>query len=224
VLTALLDAAASWPVPVVLAVSGALLVVESGTLFGVVLPGTTMLVALGLWSLTAPHALAFAVVAAAAATVAGAHVGWLRGRAGAPFGRARGRFGRLAETRAQHAGTWLTERGRPATATLIACGHWAAAARPLLPRLAGAAGVPYRTVGPVLMVSGSGWAATLVLLGNRVGALVVTTAAWVPILVVALLVAALLLRSHAARRRAGPASVPDRAPLIAPSRPFADPG
>jgi membrane-associated protein len=92
-------------VPVVLAVSGALLVVESGTLSASSCPAPRCFVALGLWSLTAPHALAFAVVAAAAATVAGAHVGWPRGRAGAPVGRARGRFGRLAETRVQHAGS-----------------------------------------------------------------------------------------------------------------------
>jgi membrane-associated protein len=88
---------------------------------------------------------------------------------------------------------------------LLACGHWAAAARPVLPRVAGAAGVPYRTVGPALVVSGSGWATTLVLLGNRVGAFVVTTAAWVPVVLV---ITALVLRSRtgdrATRRSARP--------------------
>jgi membrane-associated protein len=199
VLTALLDIAATWPAPVVLGVAGVLLVVESGALVGIVLPGTTLLVALGLWSLTAPHVLAPAVIAAAVATVTGAHLGWLRGRSGAPVGRAPGQLGRLTDARGRQAGAWLAERGRPATVALLACGHWAAAARPVLPRVAGAAGVPYRTVGPVLVLSGSAWAATLVLLGNRVGALVVTTAAWVPILLVALLVAALVLRSRVRR-------------------------
>jgi len=189
VLTAILDAVAAWPVPVVLGVASALLIVESGSLVGILLPGTTLLVALGLWTLTAPHALAVAVVAAAAATVTGTHLAWLRGRSGAATGR-------FAEARIQRASAWLAERGRPATAMLLACGHWAAAARPVLPRVAGAAGVPYRTVGPVLVLSGSGWATTLVLLGNRVGAFVVTTAAWVPIVLVALLVAALVLRSR----------------------------
>lgn len=189
VLTAILHAVAAWPPPVVLAAASALLIVESGSLLGILLPGTTLLVALGLWTVAAPDALALAVAVAAVATVTGAHLGWLRGRSGAASGR-------LADARIQLASTWLAERGRPATAMLLACGHWAAAARPVLPRVAGAAGVPYRMVGPVLIVSGSGWAATLVLLGNRVGAFVVTTAAWVPILLVAVLVTALALRSR----------------------------
>jgi membrane-associated protein len=67
VLNALLDAAATWPVPAVLAAAGALLVAESGTLVGLALPGATLLVALGVWSLTAPHALVPAVVVSAAA-------------------------------------------------------------------------------------------------------------------------------------------------------------
>jgi membrane-associated protein len=195
-LTALLDAVAAWPPPVVLTAASALLIVESGSLVGILLPGATLLVALGLWTLTAPDALALAVLAAAAATVTGAHLGWLRGRSGTPVGRAHGFLGRLTDTRVRQASGWLAERGRPATAVLMACGHWAAAARPVLPRVAGAAGVPYRTVGPALVVSGSGWATTLVLLGNRVGSLVVTTAAWVPLLLVALLITALVLRSR----------------------------
>jgi membrane-associated protein len=196
VLTAILDAAAGWPLPVVLTAASALLIVESGSLVGVLLPGTTLLVALGLWTLTAPDALALAVVASAAATVTGAHLGWLRGRSGAPVGGTHGRLGRFADSRARQASAWLAERGPAATAMLLACGHWAAAARPVLPRVAGAAGVPYRTVGPVLVLSGSGWATTLVLLGNRVGAFVVTTAAWVPLLLVALLVVAMVVRSR----------------------------
>jgi membrane-associated protein len=189
VLTAVLDTVVAWPPPVVLTAASALLIVESGSLLGILLPGTTLLVALGLWTLTAPHVLAVAVAAAAAATVTGAHLAWLRGRSGAASGR-------LAEARIRQASAWLADRGPPATAMLLACGHWAAAARPVLPRVAGAAGVPYRIVGPVLVLTGSGWATTLVLLGNRVGALVVTTAAWVPIVLVALLVAALVLRSR----------------------------
>jgi membrane protein DedA with SNARE-associated domain len=208
VLTALLDAAATWPVPVVLAVAGALLVVESGALVGIVLPGSTLLVGLGLWSLTAPDALIPAVVAAAAATVTGSHLGWLRGRSGAPAGRADGRIGRLAAPRVQRASAWLAERGQPATGLLLACGHWAAAARPVLPRVAGAAGVPYRTAGPALVLSGTAWATTLVLLANRFGAFAVTTAAWVPVVLVALLVTALVFRSRVNRRTARRSSRP----------------
>jgi membrane-associated protein len=196
VLTALLDTAADWPVAVVLAVAGALLVVESGTLIGIALPGTTLLVGLGMWSLTAPHALVPAVVVSAVATVTGAHVGWWRGRRGSAIGRAPRWLRRSADAHAARASRWLAERRWPATVLLLGCGHWAAAARPVLPRTAGAAGVPYRVAGPALIVSGSAWAATLVLLGNRVGALVLTSAVWVPIVLVALLVAALVVRSR----------------------------
>jgi membrane-associated protein len=200
VLTALLDAAAAWPVPVVLAVAGVVLAAESGTLVGVFLPGSTLLVALGLWSLGAPHALLPAVVTAAVCTVTGAHLGWFAGRSGAPVGHARGRLGRLADARARQGGGWLAERRGPATAVLLACGHWAAVARTLLPRVAGAAGVPYRIAGPVLAVSGTAWAAAVVLAANRLGSLVLASADWVPVVVVTALVAGLVVRARARRR------------------------
>jgi membrane-associated protein len=201
VLTALLDAAAALPVPVVLGVAAALLVVESGTLVGMVLPGTTVLVALGLWSHAVPDALPAAVAVAAPATVAGAHLGWWRGRTG-PIVRAQltGRLGRLVRTPAERARRWLAGRGPVATAALLACGHWAAAARPVMPRVAGGAGVPYRVVGPAVAVSGTAWAATLVLLGNRIGAHVLAHAGWLPVVVVGLLIVALAVRG----RRASP--------------------
>jgi membrane-associated protein len=92
-------------------------------------------------------------------------------------------------------------RGPVATAALLACGHWAAAARAIMPRVAGGAGVPYRIAGPALAVSGSAWAMTLVLLGNRVGPHVLTHAAWVPVVVVVLLIGTLAVRARRAARR-----------------------
>jgi membrane-associated protein len=228
VLTALLDAAAALPVAAVLAVAAVLLVVESGMLVGMVLPGTTLLVALGLWSHAVPEALPATVVTAAAATVVGAHIGWWRGRT-----RPQGRRWRALHTRAEQAGRWLAGRGPLATAGLLVCGHWAAAARMIMPRVAGAAGVPYRIVGPAVTVSGAAWATTIVLLGNRVGPHVLTHAGWVPIVVVVLLIGALTLR---ARRSAGGREVdggsapwpgatrPDRSLLAGRPLPAAWPG
>jgi membrane-associated protein len=205
VLTAVLDAVGALPVPAVLAVAAVLLVVESGTLVGMALPGTTLLVALGLWSRAVPDALPAAVAVGAAATVTGAHLGWWRGRMRRGRGHAvepptsRGR--QAVHARAEQARGWLAGRGPVATAALLGCGHWAAAARPIMPRVAGGAGVPYRIAGPVLVVSGSVWATTLVLLGNRVGPHVVTHAGWAPIVVVVLLVGALTLRGRRGARR-----------------------
>jgi hypothetical protein len=71
VLSWLVAAASTWPEPLVLVAAAALLVAESGTLVGMALPGTTLLVALGLWSHLAPGVLVPSIVAAAAGTVAG---------------------------------------------------------------------------------------------------------------------------------------------------------
>jgi membrane-associated protein len=198
VLTALLDSVANWPAAVVLVVAALVLVVESGTLVGVALPGTTLLVALGLWSHIRPDALLPAIALSAAATVTGAHIGWWRGRSGhgVPALGGDGRHRRVLRAGTTRAHRWLAGRGPVATAALLACGHWAAAARPLVPRVAGGAGVPYRIAGPPLILSGTAWAATLVLLGNQVGPHVLTQVGAVPLVVVALLVGALTLHSR----------------------------
>ena len=214
-LSTLLHVAAAWPLPVVLAVAGALLVVESGTLVGMALPGHH----------TAGGARAVVAHHAARAGARDRHERGRHGRrcsprvvAGAlgdPGVRLPERIRRIAELRTGQAGRWLAERGRPATVLLMGCGHWAAAARPALPRVAGATGVPYRLAGPVLIVSGSAWAATLVLLGNRVGALVLSSAAWVPPALVALLIVVLVIRSRSHRRRRGASrATVDEEPLI----------
>jgi membrane-associated protein len=202
VLTALLDTVANWPASVVLVVTAMVLVVESGALVGVALPGTTLLVGLGLWSHLRPDALLPAIAMSAAATVAGAHIGWWRGRSGrgVPALGGDGRHRRVVRAGAVRAHRWLAGRGPVATAALLACGHWAAAARPLVPRVAGGAGVPYRIAGPPLMLSGTAWAATLVLLGNQVGPPVLTHVGAVPLVVVALLIGALTLHSRYRRK------------------------
>jgi membrane-associated protein len=210
VLTAVLAAAGALPAPAVLAVAAVLLVVESGTPVGMFLPGTTLLVALGLWVHIVPEALPAAPVVAAASTVAGAHIGWWRSRNRTD----RGRWPAL-DTRAEQARGWLAGRGPLATAGLLFCGHWAAAARPIMPRVAGGAGVPYRIAGPALVVSGSAWATTLVLLGNGVGPHVLTHAGWAPVVVVVLLIGALTLQ---ARRDASRGAV-DESRLIHLSSP-----
>jgi membrane-associated protein len=208
VLTALLDTVANWPASAVLVVAAMVLVVESGTLVGLALPGTTLLVALGLWSHIRPDALLPAIAMSATATVTGAHIGWWRSRSGrgTPGPGGDGRHRRVTRAGAAWAHRWLAGRGPVATAALLACGHWAAAARPLIPRVAGEAGVPYRIAGPPLLLSGTAWAVTLVLLGNQVGPPVLTRVGAVPLVVVALLIGALTLQSRVRRKciAAGP--------------------
>jgi membrane-associated protein len=190
-LAQILAVAAGWPVPLVLAAAAVVLFAESGLVAGLALPGTTLMVALGVWAHVAGGVLAPAVVVAALATVAGAHHGWWRGRrrADRPVRRFAGRVE-----------SWFADRGSVARSALLGCGHWAAAARPIVPRLAGRAGMPYAVAGPVLAVSGAAWAATLVLLGDQVGAHVLDVAGVAPVAALAVLVGALLVRSWRSRR------------------------
>jgi membrane-associated protein len=185
-LTAVLDALAALPAPAVVGVVALILVFESGSLLGMALPGTTLLVALGIWTHAAPGTLVPAAAAAACGTIAGAHLAWWRGRVAGPAGSAAAGSGRRAAALAQVAllGARMVARGPASVVALLAVGHWAAAARPVLPRVLGGAGVPYRVAGPVLLVSGAAWATTLVLVGERLGAQLLTTLSWVPIAVV----------------------------------------
>jgi membrane-associated protein len=198
VLTTLLDRTADWPAPVVLAAVGLLLLAESGTLAGLLLPGTTLLVTLGWWSAAAGLPLGAPLGVAAVATVGGALRGWRcgqRARTVLPAGPWRER----SEPIVRRLESWLAAPG--GAVALLAAGHWASAARSLAPRVAGAAGVPLRSAGPALAASGTAWAGTLVLLGREVGPQVASTAQWAPLAVLPVVVGVLLLRRRLTRRR-----------------------
>lgn len=192
-LTAVLDLLSTLPATSVIGVVALLLVVESGTLVGVALPGTTLLVGLGLWSYTAPGTLLPAIAAAAAGTVLGAHLAWYRGRSMLPVGSASGRS--AVRLRVARLVGWMAGRGPATVGLLLAVGHWAAAARSVMPRVAAAGGTPYRMAGPVLAVTGTAWAATLVVAGNRLGGQLLAQLSWLPVAAVAALIVALLVRS-----------------------------
>ncbi len=183
----MLAVAAGWPRPVVLVVAALVLFAESGLAVGLALPGTTLMVALGMWAHVAGGVLVGTVAVAALATVTGAHHGWWRGR------RRAERPGHWLAGRLE---SWFAGRGPAARAALLGCGHWAAAARPIVPRVAGRSGIPYAVAGPVLAVSGAAWATTLLLLGDQLGAHVLDVAGVAPLVALAVLVAALLGRSR----------------------------
>jgi membrane-associated protein len=198
VLTTLLDRTAEWPTPMVLTLAGLLLLAESGTLVGLLLPGTTLLVTLGWWSAAAGLPAVAPLGVATVATVGGALRGWrcgYRAHTVVPAGRWRDR----SEPIVRRLEGWLAAPG--GAGAVLAAGHWASAARTLTPRVAGAAGVPLRVAGPAVAVSGTAWAGTLVVLGREVGPRVASTAQWVPLAVLPLLVGVLLLRGWSARLR-----------------------
>jgi membrane-associated protein len=198
VLTTVLDRTAGWPTPLVLAVAAVLLLAESGTLVGLLLPGTTLLVALGLWSAATGVPAAAPLAVAAAATVGGALRGWERGRRPGPVPP--GRAWTRAEPWIRRLPPWPAASGTAGTSALLAAGHWASAARTLTPRAAGAAGVPLRVAGPTLAVSGTAWATTVVVLGRELGPRVVASAQWAPVAVLAVVAGAVLIKALLARR------------------------
>lgn len=197
---AVLDQVGGWPAALVLGVAALVLALESGVLAGVLLPGSTTLVVLGLWSATAGTHPGLPVAVAAAASTGGALHGWLRGHrrqgTGLPLGRLRPRV----EPAVRQAQAWLTARSPGQTGLVLAAAHWAAVTRTLTPRVAGGAGVPLRLVAPVVTASCAAWATTVVLLSRRFGQQVADDAGWVPLAAVAVLGGALLARRRLRHR------------------------
>ncbi|SEL45871.1 DedA family protein [Nonomuraea pusilla] len=146
--------------PLLLAAAWLLLTAESGLLIGVALPGTSVLVALGYFAHLGVVPLGGAVGVAASAAVTGTHLSylWGRRREGADS------FHRFAP------GRWDRTRdllGRHGSRTVVA-GQWFGSARTLTPRLAGWAGMPYRTFATASLPTACAWAATLVTLSYHV--------------------------------------------------------
>jgi len=195
VLTTLLDTAAGWPVPVVLAVLATLLAVETGTLAGMAVPGTTVLVTAGLWSGTAGVPLVAVLLVAATATVTGALSSWYRTQR---------RPVRTDERRSPKAlvatARGFAAQGRAGQVALLAGGHWASAARALVPRVAARAGTSAGVVVPVLVVSGTCWAAAVLLLARRLGPPVLDSVTWAPAVLVLLLALGLVVADRVRSR------------------------
>ncbi|WP_194290394.1 DedA family protein, partial [Modestobacter roseus] len=192
------------PAALVLGAAALVLALESGVLVGVLLPGSTTLVVLGLWSATAGAHPALPIAVAAAASTGGALHGWLRGHrhpgTGLPLGRLRPR----AEPAVRQAQAWLTARPPGQTALVLAAAHWAAVTRTLTPRVAGGADVPLRLVAPVVTASCAAWATTVVLLSRQFGQQVADDAGWVPVAALAVLAGAVLVRRRLRHRSLPP--------------------
>ena len=199
-LTALLDAVGNWPAALVLAVAAVVLALESGVVFGVLLPGSTLLVALGLWSAASGTPAVLAIAVAASASVLGALAGWRRGHGRRVLTGGHRRLRAWVDPAVRRARTWLAGQGPAGTAALLAVAHWAAVTRTLTPRVAGGAGVPLRLVAPVLALSGTAWVTTVVLLSRALGERVVTDAGWVPAVVLVLVLVVLLVRARTRHR------------------------
>jgi membrane-associated protein len=165
VVTAVLDALATLPGPLLLAVVCAAALLETAVLAGLVLPGE-LVVLLGA-SIAAGGATAppLVVLAAASGAVAGDSVGFALGRRLGPRLRT-GRLGRLVgERRWQGAEAFLARSGGRA----VVAARFVGLVRPLAPPLAGLSGLPYRRFAPASALGAILWSILLVALGTAAG-------------------------------------------------------
>lgn len=121
-------------------VAGLLLAAEVGVLVGLAIPAASILFGLGALAGAGRLHLAIVMVVAVGAALLGDTIGYWEGRYVGPRLRT-GRFGRRIGVRRWQRAERLLRRGAPA----IAVGRWTAFVRTLVPRVAGAAGVPYAT-------------------------------------------------------------------------------
>ncbi|SBT46690.1 DedA family protein [Micromonospora auratinigra] len=213
----LLDRLDTLPPAGLLLAAAAVLAAEVGLLVGVVLPAATTMLTVGLLAHAGRLDLAPALAVTTLAAFAGDQLGFLEGRLWGPRLRG-GRIGRwVGEPRWRRAEELVVTRGGPA----VLLGRWTAFARTLVPRVAGAAGLPYRTFvlfdGVAVLV----WVPGTVLLGWAVGGVPAGLPAVGGLLVAAVVAVVVVTRRRRARRarRAGSVSRACRGPVRGRVRP-----
>ncbi len=200
------------PAPVVLGLIGLLLMAESGLLIGVVLPGASTVLTLGLFARLGVVPLFAAVVTAvlALSLITG------RGQSGRGGWVDRLVERRLGPDRQERLLSLLRRRARVA----VAVGQCLGVVRTLVPRLAGRAGVPYPRFALCNVPAAVLWGGGLVVLGYLAGAAYqqvedVVGLLGLPLLVV-VAVAVLAWRLVRRRRRSGGQPVRPMSPDAAP--------
>ncbi|MFJ6198562.1 DedA family protein [Micromonospora sp. NPDC092111] len=193
----LLDRLGTLPPGYVLLIAAAVLAAEVGLLVGVVLPAATTMLTVGLLARAGRLDLGVALAVTTLAAFVGDQLGYLEGRLFGPRLRA-GRLGRwVGEHRWRRAEALIAARG----GTAVLLGRWTAFVRTLVPRVAGAAGLPYpRFVffdGVAVLV----WVPGTVLLGWAAGAASAGLPSAAAVVLVAAVAVALTVR-RVRRRRA----------------------
>lgn len=173
------------PACLLLSATFVILTAESGMLIGVLLPGASLLAALGVVTQLGIVPLSAALGTAFLATVLGAHLRFVRtGSRQRAIARARA-VRSPPDTTTQKAGTnspsllarWRSRvhsvstielapswRGRPRTLVMI--GHWVGGLRTVAPGMAATQGVTYRKFAGANAASAAGWVGSFILAGN----------------------------------------------------------
>lgn len=199
----ILQALLSTPRGTGLAVIAVVLVAESGLLAGMLLPGSTAALAAGWLSVNRGLPLPLVIAVVTAATVAGAHLSWWRGRHTDAPAKVKGRLRTLLGK------VFTGLRRHPLV--VVAVAQCVAGTRTLTPRAAAAAGVSYRRFTVAQLAGATAWASALVVSGRSAASLVPPLDpdlyATVP-LVVGVVVAAVIAVKVVRRHRSAGVPVP----------------
>jgi membrane protein DedA with SNARE-associated domain len=153
----LADLLVGLPGPLLVLAIGLLVVAEAALVVGVVLPGSSALLTLGVFADSGLVALPVALAVGTVAALAGSNLSFAAGRY---------RPGALSSR-------WLTSaKGQRARAVLgryggsaVLIGQWVVGARTLTPRFAAAAGLPYQRFLPWNLPSAAAWGLVWVAVG-----------------------------------------------------------
>lgn len=162
---ALVDWLADLSGPVVYLVVTALVFAEDALFFGFVLPGETAVIVGGVLARRGNVELVWLTVAVVLAAIAGDSVGYEIGRRAGPPLLSRGPLRRRAE-RVEKARDLIRRRGPAA----VFVGRFVALFRSLVPALAGASNMPYRTFLLYNALGGLVWGVGNAVLGYAAGA------------------------------------------------------
>jgi membrane-associated protein len=131
---------------------------EASTLLGVVVPGETAVLLGGVFAHEGRLALAAVMIAAVLGGVVGDNIGYVLGaRLGPRLTRGSGR----AAERLRRARSFVQRFGAPA----VLLGRWVAVLRALVPSVAGAGGLPYRSFAVYNLAGGAVWGVAVAALG-----------------------------------------------------------
>ncbi|MBO4209994.1 DedA family protein, partial [Micromonospora echinofusca] len=190
----LLTSLGDLPAPVIYLLAGLVVAGETAVLVGLLVPGEATLLLVGFLAYAGTLRLAPALVVMITAAVLGDAVAFRAGRRHGPRLRA-GRWGaRVGAARWRKAHDLLHRLGGRG----VFAARFVAFARTLVPRLAGAAGMPYRRFAPWNMTGVAGWVGGSVLVGYLAGESYETVSGYLgratgAVLVLLLGVAAILL-------------------------------
>lgn len=165
-----MDWLTSIPFAVQLAVVALLLVVDSGLLAGMLVPSGTVLAVVAASASDSPGLLAVTAAVAAAASVAGACLGFCHSRHRTAFPHPKDRVGRFLHRRLAVATATATRRLRQAPVLAAAAGQCVAGARCVTPRLAAQTGIPLRRMLAGTIPAAVLWATTITSGGAVTGA------------------------------------------------------